>query len=228
MGQFGRGEVQQGRILGDDANLRIEISGGGTLSTFKSYKFAAREDFPKRESQFLSPPFGDNLLSLLRTNRQLRSVPNDLFSPIGLRLGLRPQEHKIELIKDYEDVVVSYPYGLASDTMQRLVFYLCAILSNKDSVLIFEEPEAHAFPYYTKFLAESIGLDENANQYFMSTHNPYFLMPLIEKTPKGDLAVFITYLDDYQTKVRPLTEAEIEESMEFDIFGNLEIFLEAD
>jgi AAA15 family ATPase/GTPase len=113
-----------------------------------------------------------------------------------------------------------------SDTLQRTIFHLFAILSNKDSFLVFEEPESHAFPYYTKYLAETIALDEKNNQYFVSTHNPYLLLPVLEKAPKEDVAVFITYFKDYQTKIKPLSAGEIEEIMEIDIFSNLDRFLE--
>ena len=202
--------------------------GGDTagLQPFKFYRFAIRESFGRPESDFLLPPYGDNLLSLLLTHRDIRATANQLFSPFGLRLNLRPQENKIEVIKLMEDVTISYPYSLASDTLQRLIFHLAAILSNKDSILAFEEPEAHAFPYHTKYLAETIALDENNNQYFISTHNPYFLLPVVEKSPKEDIAVFITYFEDYQTKVELLSDEKMEELTEVDIFSNLERFLE--
>lgn len=125
-----------------------------------------------------------------------------------------------------EGVTVSYPYSLASDTLQRTIFHLCAILSNKNSVIVFEEPESHAFPYYTKYFAETIALDKRGNQYFISTHNPYLLAPVLEKSPKGDVAVFITYFQDYQTKIKPMSLAELEEIMEIDVFSNLDRFLE--
>ena len=100
-----------------------------------------------------------------------------------------------------------------------------AIKSNSNSVLIFEEPEAHAFPYYMKYLAERITLDKN--QYFISTHNPYFLLSIAESAPKKDIGVFITYFEDFQTKVKPLTENEVEEVLEkgIDIFFNLDSFI---
>ena len=71
-----------------------------------------------------------------------------------------------------------------------------------------------------------IALDENDNQYFISTHNPYFLLPVLEKAQKEDVAVFVTYYEDYQTKVRPLSQKDIEDSMEIDIFSNLDRFLD--
>ena len=131
------------------------------------------------------------------------------------------------MIKELEDVIVAYPYSMISETLQRVIFYMAAILSNKDSVLIFEEPESHAFPYYTKYLAETIALEENNNQFFISTHNPYFLLPLLQKSPVDETAVFITYFEDYETKVKPLSQDEIQRSTDMDIFSNLDIFLEA-
>ncbi|MCI0797006.1 MAG: hypothetical protein J4N99_09330, partial [Chloroflexi bacterium] len=81
--------------------------------------------------------------------------------------------------------------------------------------------------FYTKYLAEMIALDENNNQYFISTHNPYFLMPLMEKAPADELAIFITYYEDYQTKVKPLSRSEMERITEIDVFSNIPAFLEA-
>ncbi|MCH8827792.1 MAG: AAA family ATPase [Chloroflexi bacterium] len=166
-------------------------------------------------------------MSMLLSNKDLRVLANEPFKSRGHRLGLRPQEQKIEVIKDVDDIIISHPYHLSSETFQRLIFYMAAITTNKDSVLAFEEPEAHAFPFYTKYLAEMIALDENNNQYFISTHNPYFLMPLMEKAPADELAIFITYYEDYQTKVKPLSRSEMERITEIDVFSNIPAFLEA-
>ena len=100
--------------------------------------------------------------------------------------------------------------------------------SNSDSVLLFEEPESHAFPYYTNFLAERIALAKTNNQYFISTHNPYLLLSILEKAHKDDIAIFITYFEDDQTKVKRMSEKELEELMELevDLFFNIERFLD--
>ena len=224
-GECQTGDSGNGTFHGDFANLNASPR-GDALATFKFYKFQVLEEFTRQESSHLLPPGGANLVSLMLSRKDLRSTANDLFSPSGLRLGIRPHEHKIEVIKHLEDVIISYPYSLASDTMQRLVFHMAAILTNKDAVIVFEEPEAHTFPYYTKYLAEAIALDEAENQYFMSTHNPYFLMPLMEKTPKEELGIFVTYYEDYQTRVKPLGEAQLQELTEIDVFSNIERFLE--
>ena len=196
------------------------------VSQVKLYRFRVRTTFDQHRTDFLLPPSGDNLLSLLVANRELRVAVNDPFRSRGLRLGLRPQENKIEVIKSLDDdIIISHPYSLASETFQRLTFYQAAILSNHDSVLVFEEPESHSFPYHTKFLAEQIALDENGNQYFIATHNPYFLLPVLEKAKKEDVVVHIVYYEDYQTKTRELAPEDLAELAEVDVFTNLERYL---
>lgn len=193
---------------------------------FKFYRFTVRKEFPRKEVAFLLPPSGDNLLALLRSYKELRKLVKDIFDEYGLRVVLKPQENKMEVQKEIEDIIISHPYPLVSDTLQRVILYLAAIETNKDSVIVFEEPEAHAFPYYTKYLAERIALDKS-NQYFISTHNPYLLLSILEKAPKDDVRVFITYFEDYQTKVKPLSEEEKEEILgeEIDVFFNIERFV---
>jgi hypothetical protein len=195
-------------------------------SPFKFYRFRVINQFLRQEVDFLLPPKGENLLQLLLTNKNLKKLIADIFSEFGLRIVLKPQERKIETQKEIEDVIISYPYSLVSDTLQRVIFHLAAVEINKDSIIIFEEPEAHAFPYYTKFLAERVALDKT-NQYFISTHNPYFLFSTLEKTPQENIGIFITYFKDYQTKVRPLTKEEMPEILNLDasVFFNLDKFL---
>lgn len=212
-------------VGGEYKDILLRAKAPETLSIFKIYRFLVRESFERPESTFLTPPFGDNLFSLLMAHKDLRSLVIKFLSNSGLRLGFRKQERKLELIKHVEDVFISYPYSLASDTFQRLIFHLAAVVSNKDAILILEEPEAHAFPYYTKYLAEVIALDENRNQYFISTHNPYFLEPVLEKTPMDEIAIFITHFKENQTKVKQLTQRELGKTMEMDIFLNLDRFI---
>ena len=224
-GEFGSTEPFIALLQGRYDDLRFIGGQADRLKSVKFYRFAVQQIFGRPESDFLLPPSGANLMSLLLAHRELRTLANDIFSRFGLKLNLRPQENKIEVTKQLEDILISYPYSLVSDTLQRTIFYLVAIRSNKDSILVFEEPESHAFPYYTKYLAETIALDNRNNQFFISTHNPYLLLPLLEKAPKEDLAIFITYFEDYQTKIRPLSLAEMEEIMEIDVFSNLDRFV---
>ena len=226
-----KGEYHENDLRRLDFDYDYDGHGGvgssGVPSPIKFYKFTVRRDYPRKESDFLSPPFGDNLLSVLMSHKDLKKMAARMFEPYGLRIVFRPQESKIDVLKFQEDVLISYPYSLTSDTLQRIIFYLTAIGSNENSILIFEEPESNSFPYHTKHLGERIAFDET-NQYFIATHNPYLLLSILEKARKGEVAVFITYFEDYQTKVKCLTDEQLSELMDggYDPFLNLDSFIE--
>jgi hypothetical protein len=190
----------------------------------KFFRFRTRDKYDDSEPGGLKPPDGPNLFSVVYSSRILRETMVEFFRKYGLMLVLKPQERVFELQKHIDGLIVAYPYALTSDTLQRIIFYTVAIASNKDSVLVFEEPESNAFPYYTKYLGERIALDET-NQFFIATHNPYLLSAIVEKGRKEDVQVFITYFRDYQTKVKPLTPDEVAELMEADPFFNLDRFI---
>ena len=191
----------------------------------RPYKFIQKKDFYRKESDFLFPPYGDNLMGVLKSHKKMKKAVADLFEPFGLRLVFRLQENKMEIMKQQGNDIISFPYWLLSDTLQRIIFYTAAIDSNNDSILIFEEPESHSFPYYTKFLGEKIAFDD-INQYFIATHNPYLLMAILEKAKRNSINVFIAYFKDYETKIKCLSDEQISELMNYDPFFNLEAFIE--
>lgn len=214
----------------DDEGKKWHAAKNHAEVDFKFYKFRKLEKYKLLESDFLIPPYGENLLSLLKSNEELQEASSSIFQPLGYKLWLRPHEGKIDIVKTPDetdaramDVVVSHPYALISDTFQRLIFYLAAIETNTKSILIFEEPEVKSFPFYSKFLAERMALDQDANQYFLSTHNPYFLLSLLEKSRADEIGVFITYTEKYRTRIRALTEEERSEILDhgIDVFFNI-------
>jgi hypothetical protein len=174
----------------------------------------------------LLPPDGRNLVALLFSSRELRQLAADYFAPFGLQLVVKPHEHTLEAQKPSEGIVVSFPYSIVSETLQRMVFYSVAIESSRDATLVFEEPEAHAFPYYTKQFGERVALDERGNQFFIATHNPYLLTAVMEKAPAHEVAVFATSYHDYETRVKRLSEGELERLFEQDPFLGIEHLLE--
>ena len=210
--------------------FNYDFSGAGTksvysqFSIFKFYRFKSMSKFTAPESDYLLPPHAENLFSVLLRSKELRRLINSILNEFGLKLAFNRVEKRIDVLKLYEDIIVIFPYTSISETIQRVIFYLAAIKSNKHSVIVFEEPEVHTFPFYTKYLAERIATDEN-NQYFISTHNPYLLNSIVEKAK--DVKVFLTYMDNYKTKVKELSRKELEELLELDldVFFNIDGFL---
>ncbi|NNN07414.1 MAG: AAA family ATPase [Elusimicrobia bacterium] len=191
------------------------------------YRFEPRGVFDKKDGDFLAPFSGANLLFLMQTNPELHALADGLFQSRGFRLVLRPHENKIEVQNAGEGRIVQFPYSSVSDTLKRYIFHLAALRTNRDAVLIFEEPESHAFPFYTKQLAEEMALDARGNQFFVSTHNPYFLLPLVYKAPREELAVFLTSMSGHETRVVRLDDAQMRKLAELDadVFFNFDRFL---
>jgi predicted ATPase len=175
---------------------------------FRFYRFVPLDRFPAKEPDFLRPPHGENMLHLLLLLRTLRQKIAEIFAEHGLRLVPRPREDRIELRKEAGGRIIAYSYAMASEALRRLAFHLLAIETNREALLIFEEPEAHLHPFHAKYLGERIALDAR-NQYWISTHNPYFLLAILEKAPLEDVAVFLTARQNGETWARPLGEEEI-------------------
>lgn len=197
----------------------------GLTRQIKFFRFKDWKEFDSDDPGSLRPPDGANLFAVVFGSEALRETMKEFFQKYDLKLLMKPHERVFELVKQADDSFISYPYGLQSDTLRRIIFYTVAIVSNKDSVLVFEEPESNAFPYYTRYLGNRIASDET-NQFFIATHNPYLLSAIVEKGRKEDVQVFITYFKDYQTKVRPLSPDEVVELMEADPFFDLDRFIE--
>jgi AAA15 family ATPase/GTPase len=199
----------------------------GHTKDIKFFRFKNLAKYDNKEPGALKPPSGTNLFSVVSGAKALQDIMKDFFEKYGLKLVARHHERTFELQKDVDGWISAIPYTMASDTLRRIIFYTVAIASNKDSILVFEEPESNAFPYYTKYLGERIALDRT-NQFFIATHNPYLLQSVIEKARKEDVQVFITYFKDFQTHVKPLTSNQLSELMEADPFFNLDRFIEED
>ncbi len=196
-----------------------------STSRVKFYRFGTCDEFSSPVTDFLMPPCGNNFAALLKAREDLREAVEEIFRPYRMRLILNPAERRLEVSRQVRGKSTVYPFALIADTLQRMAFYLAAVLSNENSTIVFEEPESHAFPYYTKQLAEMIALDDKKNQFFITTHNQYFLQPLVEKASLKDLAVFIVHCVNDETRVKALSAPEIEEIMEIDLFSNLERYL---
>jgi hypothetical protein len=178
-----------------------------------------------RHSLYLTPPFGENLFSVLETKRNLLNEIASFFEEQNLEFVLLKNQDTFSVQKKVDRYVSQFPYSSIADTLKRVIFYLAAIETNKDAVLLFEEPEVHSYPPYIKMLADRIVLDDE-NQYFLSTHSPYMLNTLIDSLGNDELNVVLTYYEDYQTKIKVLNSEELSEmqQMGVDVFFNLDKF----
>ncbi|MBC3786301.1 AAA family ATPase [Spirosoma utsteinense] len=192
------------------------------VSFVKKYDFAHLNTFHVAFGQYLLPPHGANMYAIINRSTELWNEFATLFLDQGLEFVLSDSEQTFVLQKKIGQRIKQYPFFSIADTFRRFMFYITAIESNKNSVIIFEEPEVHSFPPYVKAMAHRI-VDSDENQFFISTHSPYLLQTLIRELDASQLTVFITYYKDYQTCVRPLTADELREAedLSIDLFYNL-------
>ena len=177
-------------------------------------------------SGYLMPPNGMNLFYIIDQNRELRKEIGTLFEAYGLDFVISTQKKEFEIQRREDGYVFNYPYYTIADTFRRFIFYITAIESNKNSVIVFEEPEVHSFPPYTQDIAYRMIYSEE-NQFFVSTHSPYLLQTLVSNLPDDQLNVFVTYYENYETKVKALTPEELSFVQEYstDVFFNLDRFV---
>jgi AAA15 family ATPase/GTPase len=200
-----------------------DASGGVRLYRFKEN---IQLNFPEYGS--LTPPFGQNLVSILYTNKSLRRRVSDLFRTRDFRLEIKPVEMQLSLAKAIDDEFYSFPYDSISETWRRMVFYMALLETNQHATLLLDEPETNTFPFYTAYLAERIALDES-NQFILTTHNPYILGSIVGKVPVKDLAVFVTTMEDFATKIKQVSVAGLSKILDYgpDAFLNLDKLVEA-
>ncbi len=187
-------------------NWQEDVNLEGNYNPVKKYNFRPFGDFVNN-GFFLHPPHGNNFYTIVRGNPELRAEIQSFLKPNGLDFLLDEESQKMIVVRKGETNLLSFPLHLVPDTFQRYIFHLAAIMSNRDSVLLFEEPETHSYAPYVHQLAQHIIQDEQNNQYFLTTHSPYFLLPILEEAK--DAAVFFTWFEDYQTRVRRLSKEEI-------------------
>jgi len=199
------------------------------IKRIKFYRYKPLERYSNKNPAFILPPYGSNQLAILQTHPEIHKSIANILEPFGLELYLRPYEGTIELVKKKNGMIVGFPLKLTAETLQRLIFLLSIIKSNKESCIIVEEPETHLFPYYTKYLAELIVNSKNNNQYFFSTHNPYFLTTILEKAKTEDIAVFVTRYSNFETIITELSKSDISDILDSeDPFFNIEKYYTED
>lgn len=201
-----------------------------TSSKVKYYKFShnifhEEQDENANNVSYLLPPVGINLIETIQENRGLKKELIELFSEYRLKLLFDKGSNSLRVMKETKDgEIFSLPYSSIADTLQRVVFFKTAIASNTDSIILFEEPEAHCFPPYIRHITQEI-IESESNQFFIATHSPYVLNDFLEYQ-RDDVAIFMADFKNGQTVIKRLTDSEVNDVYEYgiDLFFNSELF----
>jgi AAA15 family ATPase/GTPase len=193
--------------------------------------FISKEQDPFLKVRGLIPPSGINFFDIIQKN-EIKNELSKLFVEYGLNLLFDKTNNTLRIVKSLKEhnTIVSFPYSSIADTLQRVIFFKTAIASNKDSILLFEEPEAHCFPPYIAHFTQDV-INSTSNQFFIATHSPYVLNDFLEtEETRKELAIFIADFKDGQTVINRLTDDEVNEVYDYgiDVFFNYERFTRHD
>jgi AAA15 family ATPase/GTPase len=221
-------------------NLKLEYARPPTFdeevavaerTEIKRYIFQPKQQWKSTGDELLLPPFGENIIDTLSYSKNVADVKTWMkkeFAKYGLEYILDKSSSSIKVQQRLGgDEVFQLPYSSIADTLQRTIFYKTAIASNRDSILLFEEPEAHAFPPYIKTITQDI-IGSADNQYFIVTHSPIILNDFMECADlRKELAIYLFDFKDGQTVAKRMSDAEVDEVYSYgeDLFFNIEKFL---
>ena len=200
-------------------------------TSVKKYTFSTNPSWLSNDDISLSQPNGENIVNVLSYNPDLSEVLEWIkkeFFKYKLELVLDISSNSLKVQQRLDgDKVKQLPYSSIADTLQRVIFYKIAIASNKNAVLLFEEPEAHAFPPYIRNITQDI-IDAKTNQFFIVTHSPFIVNHFLEYADlRNEVAIYLFDFKNDQTTVKRLTDEEMDEVYNYDIdlFFNIERFL---
>ncbi len=190
----------------------------------KKYSFKQNILFQNYGGSEMQVPFGENIGSLLENSKDAKVI--EFKKTLENEYNIESQNGEIILRKKQENGIITFKFNEIADTLQRLIFHLTAIMSNKDSVLLLEEPEAQMYPPYISKLTSEIIYDENKNQYFIATHSPFVLNDFLENA-KEDLQIYIVDSKNGETIVQKMTDNEMHEAYQYgsSFFMNIPNFI---
>ena len=218
--------------LKDGMKLTSHIDKPDNASIKKySFNFREKELVLQDDGNSLWCPYGQNLLDVLLQHSKLLAECQTLFNAYRLQLFFDRNQRSLKIAKqtgkigDYVPIIFSVDYGMIADTLQRIIFYKAAIASNKNSILLFEEPEAHSFPPYIVHITQEM-IESKDNQFFLTTHSHFVLNDFLENA-REDLAVYLVDWQNDETVVKRLSSDDLHEIYQYgvDLFTNLETFI---
>ncbi len=196
------------------------------LAKIKKYTFSVQSFINSENKIELDYPFGKNLVQVIVSNPELRKIVNKLFRNNNLKLLIEKNTNELKIFKEYQDgTVFTLSYQLIADTLQRLIFYKAAIMSNKNTVLLFEEPEAHCFEPYILEFTNGVKYDENNNQFFIVTHSDFIIKEFLrDEESKENTTIYLVNNVDGETQVKLLEKDKNEDVYEYgmNVFFNFE------
>lgn len=216
-----------GGVYSIDEKLNLRTKRGDSYTPFiRKYSFQTQSNTKKSHSRYLIPPFGHNIFNIIEQDGKLKGEIADLFKEYRLNLVFDKASQTLKIMKmEGGNEIFLVPYNSIADTLQRIIFFMTAVSSNDNSVLLFEEPEAHSFPPYITHITQEM-IHKKNNQYFVATHSPFILNDFLENS-LDELTVFMVHYENHETKLKKLSDSDLHSIYQngVDLFTNSESFI---
>ena len=213
-----------------DNHLNL-LNGSVFGSPVKPYRYRSNIQFHNTGNYIdhLMPPFGNNLANVIRFNNDMQELCKNFASGYGFEFNINSATNDISLLlRLKEGLIYTLPFEALADTSKRILFHIAAIRHNNAFIITLDEPDTHAFPKYVSLLADEI-IERSDRQFFITTHNPYLLNELIERTPDNQLSIFICGFNNTtkSTIAKKLSDNDLSELLTYgvDIFFNINRYL---
>lgn len=201
------------------------LAGGSKDVGILSYRYIPNVGHSSYGISQLLPPAGVNLMETVKQLPVLKDEANRLVENYGLKLVFDNASQELKAMKEKSDEIFLIPFTSLADSLQRLLFYKAAIMSNHGKTICLEEPETHTFPPYISSVVQDI-IGSEDNQFFVSTHSPYVVNALMEALT-DDLAIYFVNMTNGETDIKRASDEDIQEMYDngVDIFFNMESYL---
>ncbi len=187
------------------------FTGRVLFPTFDIRKYFFKEDkvytSNSVKSDNLNMPYGQNLSEIIFSKKELKKEVQELLKIYNLKISFDNTSNSFKVIRELSDeTIFILDINLLADTLQRLIFHLAVIMSNKNSILLIEEPEAHCYEPYILNITNAIKNDKNENQFFIVTHSQYVIDELMrDEESRNDTNIYLVGLENNETKIKLLS-----------------------
>jgi len=175
-------------------------------------------------AEYLLPSFGMNFWSLVENDKDIIEKIKGGLDAYGIGFGFDTSKDCIPSIKPAcSDNWI--PISNLSDAIQlEFMYRLTHWKDADDASLIYPGFGQGMFVGQTKSLCENMALMEKT-QFFITTYDENVVMWLLEKTPKEQIGLYATYMQEGKTKLYEFTEGQISYLMSCNIMFNFQKYL---
>ena len=220
-----KGDQRGFHHLGHDNFTQLEEH-GGECPRLRFYRFQDDDqEWNNRPEHQLQPPRGENLPYMIRNHEYLEHVQHSYLAGLEPPLEIVQGDTGTRLEAGYPGRTLSMPLQMMPSSARRYILHLAAVLTNRDSWVVLEDPEDGMNGEDARNIAELIAQDDRGNSYLISTRSDRFLIPLLDQAKREEIAVFLVHHQDGQTRMDQLQRKLLPGLFEHSVFCNFEHFL---